>query len=254
LNAKVATAESALHDDSAVATLETEVNWFSDETSRLKSHSMSMRKDMHHILSRISALNEQRRFLNDQLKQVLKRSKVLEVEINGTATLNSAGRRKSNGELLPGTQGLQSTEVDLDPESAEDYYGLSPKDQGVSGLKKDGLGLWKSNRISRTHSGADELRNSQIFRQTIIKDALIPSSTHKTFNNDRSLGSRKDPGSQLDLLLSIRQGTSSTMRGPVICFHDRTLSNEIAELHLQLFFSIRPTHVCSLLLSGIGVN
>ena len=74
---QVATAESALHDDSAVSTLETEVNWFSDETSRLRSHAMSMRKDMQHILSRIDALNEQRHFLNDQLKQVLKRSKVL---------------------------------------------------------------------------------------------------------------------------------------------------------------------------------
>lgn len=165
---------------------------------------MSMRKDMHHILSRISALNEQRRFLNDQLKQVLKRSKVLEVEINGTTTVSSSDRRRSNGELLQGTLGFQTTGVDLDPESAEDYYGLSPKDQGVSGSKKDGLGLWKSNRIRRTQSNVDEMRNSQLLRQTIVKDSLIPSSTHKALNNDRSLGSRKDPGSQLDLLLSIR--------------------------------------------------
>lgn len=208
---KVATAESALHDDSAVATLETEVNWFSDETSRLKSHSMSMRKDMHHILSRISALNEQRRFLNDQLKQVLKRSKVLEVEINGTTTLNSSDRRKNSENLMRGTLGFQSPGGDLDPESAEDYYGFSPKDLGVSGSKKDGLGLWKSSKISRSNSGADELRNSQIFRQTIVKDALIPSSTHKAFSNDRSLGSRRDPGSQLDLLLAIRQGSSSIL-------------------------------------------
>jgi hypothetical protein len=252
VNFKVATAESALHDDSAVATLETEVNWFSDETSRLKSHSMSMRKDMHHILSRISALNEQRRFLNDQLKQVLKRSKVLEVEINGTTTIND--KRKSNGELLQGTLGFQSSGVELDPESAEDYYGLSPKDHGASGSKKDGLGLWKSNRISRSHSGVDVMRNSQVFRQTIVKDALLASSTHKTFNNDLSLGSRKDPGSQLDLLLSIRQDSLYNARTN-ISSNCRIIMNKIIDICFEIdLCSILSSHIYCQFQSEITVN
>ena len=86
LKQQVILAEAALNDDTSVAKLETEVKWFSDEVTRLRTHAMSMKKDMNHIVSRCAVLNEQREFLNDQLKQVLKRSKVLEHELGIAAT------------------------------------------------------------------------------------------------------------------------------------------------------------------------
>ena len=195
---KVATAESALHDDSAVATLETEVNWFSDETSRLKSHAMSMRKDMHHILSRIDALNEQRRFLNDQLKQILKRSKVLEMEINGAATLNM----KIDDDLLLDSTRLGSNSLETDTAYTENFYDFSAKFQ--SSEKKNISGLWRSGKLSRTTSASaqDGLRSSQLLHRLSVKDALIPSSSSKTLNSN--LISKKDPSYHLDQLLSQR--------------------------------------------------
>jgi hypothetical protein len=93
LKLQVSRAEEALNDDGLIAKLEKEVNWFSEESGRLKMHAASMRKDMHHIVTRIEALKEQRYFLAEQLKAVLKRSKVLEMELGylktqrGTATM-----------------------------------------------------------------------------------------------------------------------------------------------------------------------
>jgi hypothetical protein len=60
LKLQVSRAEDALNDDGAVARLEQEVHWFSEETARLKMHAASMRKDMHHVVTRVEALSEQR--------------------------------------------------------------------------------------------------------------------------------------------------------------------------------------------------
>jgi hypothetical protein len=82
LKQRMKDAETALNDDGQVAKLEHEVTWFSDETSRLQTHASNMNRDMHHIVTRIAALRDQNIFLSEQLKAVMKRSRVLEAEIN----------------------------------------------------------------------------------------------------------------------------------------------------------------------------
>lgn len=82
LKNQVVDAEVYLNNDEEVSRLEHEVTWFSDETKRLRNQSNSMRKDMRHVISRIEALREQRLYLNDQLKTTLKRSRILEAEMN----------------------------------------------------------------------------------------------------------------------------------------------------------------------------
>ena len=81
LKMQVLKAEEALNEDRQVATLEQEVTWFSDEATRLKNQSSSMKKDMQHIVARTNALREQRTFLGEQLKSTLKRSRILEAEL-----------------------------------------------------------------------------------------------------------------------------------------------------------------------------
>ena len=81
LQDRVKKAEDSLNDDSSVAKLENEVTWFSDEMVRLKTQAISMQKDYDHMVERIGALNEQREYLSNQLKSILKRNKVYEVSI-----------------------------------------------------------------------------------------------------------------------------------------------------------------------------
>ena len=81
LKGQVVDAEMALNDDEEVSKLEHEVTWFSDEATRLKNQSNSMKKDMQHVVGRIEALREQRSYLDEQLKTTMKRSKILEAEM-----------------------------------------------------------------------------------------------------------------------------------------------------------------------------
>ena len=81
LKNQVVDAEVALNDDEEVSKLEHEVTWFSDEATRLRNQSNSMKKDMQHVVGRIEALREQRQYLGEQLKTTMKRSKILEAEM-----------------------------------------------------------------------------------------------------------------------------------------------------------------------------
>jgi len=92
LKMQVSKAEEALNDDKQVAQLEHEVSWFSEETTRLQNHATSMQKDMSHIVSRIEALREQRLFLSEQLKSTLKRSRILESELDLLRRKGSQGQ------------------------------------------------------------------------------------------------------------------------------------------------------------------
>ncbi len=81
LKEKVESAEASLNDDDAVAKLEHEVSWFHNEATRLRNQSNSMKKDVQSMHDRIEALKEQRLFLSNQLKAVMKKTRVLEVNI-----------------------------------------------------------------------------------------------------------------------------------------------------------------------------
>ena len=127
LKQQVVLAEAALNDDTSVAQLETEVKWFSDEVTRLRTHAMSMKKDMNHIVSRCGVLNEQREFLNDQLKQVLKRSRVLEHEIGLASTYLNEAAQNYQPDLQHGNNDMEYDnpagidEWDGNPDENDDY-------------------------------------------------------------------------------------------------------------------------------------
>lgn len=227
LTLQVATAESALNDDSAVSTLEAEVTWFSDETSRLRSHSMSMRKDMNHILARIDALNEQRHFLNDQLKQVLKRSKVLEAEISNSVVQNNV--RKYSKEVSLGNFNDRNNALEVhsavanndnwhyndiknEPQNENDNnnnnynYNFSPRNSNeIPPSSANDISYHANNK--NYHKSIRLRKNDSTVPQSppkvIIKDSLI--STKNLSRNQSGIDTtKKDPGSQLELLLSQR--------------------------------------------------
>lgn len=89
LRNQVQQAEAALKDDAEVSHLESEVTWFTDETTRLRNQSNAMKKDISHIASRIDALKEQKVYLSDQLKTTMKRTRILEAETDLLLESNS---------------------------------------------------------------------------------------------------------------------------------------------------------------------
>jgi len=81
LKQRITQAEVALKEDGQVAKLESEVTWFSNESIRLRTHTSNMQKDMQNIVYRIETLREQKAYLSEQLKSIMKRSRVLEAEL-----------------------------------------------------------------------------------------------------------------------------------------------------------------------------
>ncbi len=82
LRDRVAKAEETLIEDSAVARMEEECSWFRGESNRLQSHVSAMMKDMNSMNLRLGELREQRAYLSDQLKAIMKRSRVYGAEID----------------------------------------------------------------------------------------------------------------------------------------------------------------------------
>jgi hypothetical protein len=81
LKQRITQAEVALKEDGQVAKLESEVTWFSNESIRLRTHTSNMQKDMQNIVYRIETLREQKAYLSEQLQSIMKRSRVLEAEL-----------------------------------------------------------------------------------------------------------------------------------------------------------------------------
>ena len=79
LKQDVARGEQMLNSDATVAKLENEAKWFSDECVRLRSHRAAMEKDCDQMKERLRAMSQQKVFLCDQLKALMKRNKVVEV-------------------------------------------------------------------------------------------------------------------------------------------------------------------------------
>lgn len=126
-------AEAALHDDRAVATLENEVNWFLGEIAQSKSHAVNMREDLSLIVSSIRAIKVERKVLNDELKQILKHSSVLENDINQGAMLLLSSRRNPSKELACRSQSREQLFDRKHPTST-----LIPK-QCIKDLRSDNL-------------------------------------------------------------------------------------------------------------------
>ena len=100
LRIKVTQAQESLIEDADVHKMEEECSWFRNETSRLQIHFSSMQKDLDRMKSRLSALREQCAYLSEQLKAVIKRSRVLEAELEPTMEFASTNTNKATGNLL----------------------------------------------------------------------------------------------------------------------------------------------------------
>ena len=152
LKSQVTDAEVALNDDEEVSRLEREVTWFSDETTRLRNQSNSMRKDMQHVVARIDALREQRQYLNEQLKTTLKRSRILEAEL---------------GLLHDRSQGSDAFESRGGDEDFE---------QGQAGCmqQEDALGRMDSRTLSKASGGSKMLKSRSSSALPSIKPPFKP--------------------------------------------------------------------------------
>lgn len=84
LKEKVKAAEDILNDDTTVASLEREANWFCEEVERLQDQLESMGRDYEALSVRTEVLADQRNYLTEQLKSVLKKNKFYEVSVIGT--------------------------------------------------------------------------------------------------------------------------------------------------------------------------
>ena len=81
LKEKIKRAEEALNHDEEVSNLEKEVSWFREETERLTLQSEHMNNDLDLMSTRIDSLQDQKKYLSEQLKSILKKSRVYEAEI-----------------------------------------------------------------------------------------------------------------------------------------------------------------------------
>jgi cell division protein ZapA (FtsZ GTPase activity inhibitor) len=104
LKQKVAKAEESLQDDGEVSKLEDECNWYRGETNRLQANRTTMMKDIKKMRSRLDALGEQQGFLREQLKTVLKKTRVLESEIE-----IHEGRSIASMPIQEGDEGISPT-------------------------------------------------------------------------------------------------------------------------------------------------
>lgn len=180
---------------------------------------MSMRKDMQHILSRIDALNEQRHFLNDQLKQVLKRSKVLESEIDNATATNAVKSQILHESNLENTENFGNTEnmlldtnqnlatymeKNLNNENGNhDEYNIYNKILYKNHTTKDLNIFDKSKKLIKSSTAPHRLQSPpKQIPIKIIKDVLITSKLSKNQSDD--FDTSRDPGSQLEFLLSHR--------------------------------------------------
>lgn len=81
LKSRVAKAEESLQDDDVVSRLEEECQWFRNEKNMLQLQATAMEKDAVHMRTRLRTLKEQRDYLTDQLKTIMKKSRLIEAEL-----------------------------------------------------------------------------------------------------------------------------------------------------------------------------
>ena len=82
LRAKVDEAELAMQKNEKIHKLELERNWYRGEALRLDTFCSSMKKEMNYMKDRLCALEDDRNWLERQLKDAKKRNKLLCAELN----------------------------------------------------------------------------------------------------------------------------------------------------------------------------
>eukprot|EP01040_Poterioochromonas_malhamensis_P008396 gene8396-9082_t len=137
--------EQLLNSDATVAKLEAEAKWFADECGRLRHHHDSMFKDCEQIKQRLKAMKEQKVFLSEQLKALMKRNKILQVEIDSavaadlssqssiggsaklltaqpTAKLSERGKERSRGQRDIHHEPLRKYSIEGNSEEDDEYF------------------------------------------------------------------------------------------------------------------------------------
>ena len=107
LKEKVRIAEELLNDDKLVAKLESEANWFRSENDRLKNQSERMNHDFQALMERMDTLHDQKKFLTEQLKAVMKKTRVYEANMDH----QSSSDKKSNTYLDQSSNSLCSSSM-----------------------------------------------------------------------------------------------------------------------------------------------
>lgn len=199
LNEQVAKAEEQLNDDGHVAKLEHEVTWFKDESLRLKTNAESMSQDFESMVVKLQALNEQKKFLSDQLKSVMKRSRVLESELEYNGNENDNSINESLGEF-PGAVGYADEPTFEQPNKPT----KSDLSLGLQSIENSSAGR----RIPKEKK-KKTFNSSQEMSLVEFKDSLLPPLPHTkpkpiTYTDalQETLQSRKQ--AELDLEFSIK--------------------------------------------------
>lgn len=100
--------EQLLNSDATVAKLEAETKWFADECGRLRQHHDSMFKDCEQMRTRLKGMNEQKIFLSEQLKALMKRNKILQSEIDAATVCDGSISKFSKSSKNSRQQGKQT--------------------------------------------------------------------------------------------------------------------------------------------------
>jgi hypothetical protein len=180
LKLKVAKAELSLQDDGEVSKLEDECNWFRTETNRLNTHCSSMKSDIASMKNRLDTLRDQNKFLSSQLKAVMKRSRVIEVELEFNQ------QEREDRMRIMGNNGVENEdEDDYDDhdmghrDDDVEYGGLPPvvnknlgKSESAIQLGRGGKGGHKKNKkMNRTVSQGSGVRQSELPPSDVLKRA-----------------------------------------------------------------------------------
>ena len=180
LKLKVAKAELSLQDDGEVSKLEDECNWFRTETNRLNAHCSSMQADIISMKNRLTTLRDQNKFLSQQLKAVMKRSRVIEVELEYNQQEREEMRKMmgSEGEEREGEGGYVEYE-DYNDVILESPPQIISKSKGNNALGKSesavqlGLGSKKGNKkvpkMNRTVSYGSGVKRTLLAPPDVLK-------------------------------------------------------------------------------------
>jgi len=101
--------EQDLNSDKEVAKLETEVKWFYDECERLILHQKAMENDIQQMEDRLESLSEQKIYLADQLKAIIKRNRIMQAEIQYVSQVQEDTKLLTHSESIGGFDNFEQS-------------------------------------------------------------------------------------------------------------------------------------------------
>jgi hypothetical protein len=166
LNEQVAKAEEQLKDDGQVAKLEHEVSWFREESIRLKNNTESMFKDLNGMKTKLLSLREQKLFLSEQLKSVMKRNRVLEseLELSIQGGMGSVSSEESGSYMRTGaSSGGRLHYLDVDRENERLHHAATANGRKIEKSRMQSRGDARQQVLSMSRSSN---QSSDLFEET----------------------------------------------------------------------------------------